>query len=180
MKNFISKFREIILKFKEYMLRLSYQIPSYKIPAPQFRLVMHLNAKKSNETRCSSTNQMQKRCIDTSNHLPGLGVDEIEDLILNASELDEVKAPCRKLSALETINLALQDRSTTLAEAKTWFNAVMGKHSNTRHSIGQNAGGFENANFESVVLKLQNEKQETLNGAENLTLKTTDNKWPDR
>lgn len=84
-----------------------------------------------------------------------------------------MKTLCRKLTAFDTLTIALQDLSATLAETKTFSDAVSDKHSNMRHRLGQAAGAVENAKFESDTVKLENKKELNVQCERKIGLKET-------
>lgn len=71
---------------------------------------------------------MLQRYLDIEPHLRHIDVEGLDDILLCSDELDDSRALCNKLKALDTFTVKLQDPTTTLADARTLFDAVIAKH----------------------------------------------------
>lgn len=119
---------------------------------------------------------MLERYVSIAHHITSLEFQKLEDFRLTNTDLDDTKALCKTFRELESVTLALQNRSTSLAEARMLFDDVKDKHKSTPRRLGHGAKTVENPNFDSAIVKLRNRKEAMVTNAERLTLRKVQNK----
>lgn len=110
----------MITKVNEIMRRLSNQIP-----AVMLREKTQLKAQEANQTRWSSTFHMLKRYLEIHQFLEEMDVANLAEHILSESQNAEVETLCKKLEEFDSVIIALQKESTTIADAPILFEAVI-------------------------------------------------------
>lgn len=119
---------------------------------------------------------MLERYIAIENHIPSIDFQQFGDLLLTDTDLDDIKELCKTFVEPDSVTIALQDRSTTVAKALTFFDVFIDEHASTRTLLGHRAEIVENPNFKSAIIKVQNNIEAMLIGAEKLTLRTIQDK----
>ena len=97
--------------------------------------------------------------------------DEIEKLILTASEYRRIEKLNEKFKDLNSVTLALQKENTTVADARCLFETVLEEFPEMRKRLGNDAKIIANPNFENAICKLMNQEYDNLSVIEKSTVK---------
>lgn len=108
-----------------------------------------------NETRWSSLHAMLRRYVELKEHLHQLHVEEIEDLISSGNEHEGIVDLCKTLRSLDSVSKCLQKDSTTIAEFRSLFDAVVLHYQITAARLGPTASIVEIPEFESALVKIK-------------------------
>eukprot|EP00171_Calliarthron_tuberculosum_P014870 IDg14870t1 len=107
--------------------------------AAKLRSLTHPKAKTRNATRWSSTHDMLTRYVRVREFIPKLGSGDLDDMTLPSSENRRVNALLPQMRDLESVTKVLQSNSTTLAEVKCLFDAVLDKFPETAARLSASA-----------------------------------------
>ncbi|RQM29283.1 hypothetical protein B5M09_013613 [Aphanomyces astaci] len=124
------------------------------IPAAKLRRMTPLCPKQRNKTRWSSSVAMLARYVELKPFLPQLGIDDIDMLLLNSRQDRDVDLLIAQLTDLNSVTLALQDESLTLADVRMLFDEVVVQYSGAEVRLGPDASVVEDPTFESGVVKV--------------------------
>lgn len=132
---------------------------SYQIPAANIRRLADLRARNINDTRCSSTPNMQQRFQGIKVFITSTNYEDIQYLISDQEHQKQILALCNKLQDIDTVNKYLQKYCITLSDAHILFDAVMSRNVSTKSSLKQASSTVKNPIFERSIIEVQNENK---------------------
>ncbi|RQM21052.1 hypothetical protein B5M09_013373 [Aphanomyces astaci] len=124
------------------------------IPATKLHRLTSLYPKQRKKTRWSSSVAMLARYVELKPFLPQLGLDYIDMLLLNSRQERDVELLIAQLTDLNSLTLALQDESLTLADVRLMFDDVVVQYPSAEVCLGPDVNVVEDPTFESGVVKV--------------------------
>lgn len=160
-KDILKRYEHSIGMIQTLMKKLSFQIPAAKL-----RMHTPLKATQRNETRWSSTYTMLSRFLELLPFLPRIDDDDVQLLIPSDQQNTEIRELCVKLAELDSVTKTLQNASTTMADVRALFDAVLDHYPFLHMRLSENADIVENKHFERAIVKVQNGEEKKLTGTE--------------
>lgn len=120
----------------------------------------------SNTTRWSSTFQMLKRYIELIPAIREMDIAEINDLLPSNAKHSSITQLLETLSVMDSVCKQLQSESTTIADVRALFDAIITKFPETEERLSCNANIIYNSEFENALVKLQEHRTYDLTNAE--------------
>lgn len=142
--------QDIIEKVNAVMLKLK----TLTLAAKLFKL-SGLRAKTKNTTRWSSVFEMLMRYEELKEHIILLSSDELDDLRLTSAETRRFSILLQRLKDLDSVTKRLQQDSTTLADVRLIFDAVIENFPETSERLKPDATIVQSVTFEAAIVKVQ-------------------------
>ena len=160
-QDIITTHDDLMDKVNNLMRRLKYAIPASKL-----RKFTDLRAKTKNVTRWSSTYKMLLRYTEIKSHLHALQLLELEPLIPTLVEDKRIEGLVKILADLNSVTVVLQSNATNLAMVRDLFDEIITVYSSTKNRLSANAAIVQCPQFESAIVKIQNDEVSRLTPAE--------------
>ncbi|RHY49566.1 hypothetical protein DYB30_011046 [Aphanomyces astaci] len=161
----LADYEELLCAVHAIMKKLSNVIPAAKL-----RRMTPLCPKQRNKTRWSSTVAMLAQYVELKPFLPQLGLDDIDMLLNNSWQDRDVELLIAQLTDLNSVTLALQDKSLTLADVRLLFDDVVVQYPGAEVCLGSDASIVEDPTFESGVVKVLQHMEASLNEDERMAI----------
>lgn len=165
MRDILHKDQDIIAKVNSTMVKLRGLLLSAKL-----QKLTHLKPQVANVTRWSSIHNMLNRYTELREYLPMLESDEIDMLLLTASENRKLESLLNIINPLESVTKTLQEESTSIGDARALFDAVMEKFPESTRRLSSSASIVHSTFFESAIVKIQRDNAATLSREESCTV----------
>ena len=121
------------------------------------------------ETRWNSLYEMFKRYSELREYLSKSDFAEdplLVDTIPSPRENADIVTLSHNLAKFNSIQLALQKEETTLAETRALFDSLINEYPVMAKYISQNSAIVHSKDFESAIVKIQDEKYDCMNFSE--------------
>lgn len=146
------------------MNKLSIQIPSAK----RGRLT-HLKSRKANQKGWSSTFLILKRYNEIKTFLLKLDLQELMDHFLYEVEDRTIEHIFHKLIYLDSVTRERAGDGVTMSDARALLDAVIQINGSTQTWLGTLDRIVQKATFDYVIVRIQNNEEAKLTGAEETT-----------
>lgn len=140
------------------------------IPAAKLRRHTPLKPLLNNVTRWSSTHSMLRRYQQLRDFVPSIGDDGITILLPSNAEEKKIDGLVLILDELDSVTKRLQDEETTMADVRVLFDATIAKYPETLCRLGETAGIVLHPEFESALVKLQENRVVDLTNTEKVSV----------
>ncbi|RHZ12908.1 hypothetical protein DYB37_010077, partial [Aphanomyces astaci] len=96
---------------------------------------------------------MLDRYVKLKPFLPLMGVEEIDNLLLNVRQEHDIDLLLAKLIDINTVTLELQDEAITLADVRGLFDEVVGEFPSANERLRLGASIIQDPHFQTGVVK---------------------------
>ncbi len=123
------------------------------ILSAKLRKLTSFQRQMRNIIRCTSLYSLTKRYVKLREYQSLLEPDDIDDVVLSASENRRVNSILKQLHPLESVTKALQRDSTAASYTRASFDAVIEKYRNGTNRSTSSADIMLCPNFECSIAK---------------------------
>ena len=155
----------VVDKVQTLMIKLRNLTTSAKL-----RRITGLNPVVRHHIRWNSTFKMLKRYTEIRDAIPKMNTRDINALMPTPMENEELDELYAILSDLNSVQIELQRNSTTMADVRVLFDAVIEKYPQTCYRLKPDAKIVKSPEFESAIVKVQNNERQRLSSLEKLSI----------